>query len=57
MQFYKIKVLKQGSAHSSSFNLRSNPETIADHNDPYRVSWVTSIPEDEQVVVGEKVRG
>ncbi|CAG8438531.1 16245_t:CDS:2 [Acaulospora morrowiae] len=36
-----------------SFNKASHPETIADHNDPYKVDW-TVIDEDAEYYVGEK---
>ncbi|KAJ1903735.1 actin-like protein arp8, partial [Coemansia sp. IMI 209127] len=38
-----------------TYNKQSKPETIVDHNDPFRVEWIPSSEIEEDYVVGERV--
>ncbi|KAJ2663544.1 actin-like protein arp8 [Coemansia sp. RSA 1200] len=38
-----------------SYNKQSRPETIADHNDPFRVEWIPASEIEDDCVVGERV--
>lgn len=41
MRFYKRRILPNSHDLVVGFNSRVVPETIADHNDPYRVEWTS----------------
>ncbi|KAF8825768.1 hypothetical protein HHX47_DHR6000233 [Lentinula edodes] len=54
MRFYKLRVTPNAANIASTFNGPFRPEIIAEHNDPYRVDWISSST-DEEVLVGDKV--
>ncbi|KZS90775.1 actin-like ATPase domain-containing protein [Sistotremastrum niveocremeum HHB9708] len=54
MRFYKLRISRDARKNATAFNKRSKPEIIHDHNDPYRVQWVTTPPAGD-IVVGERV--
>ncbi|KAJ3786868.1 hypothetical protein GGU10DRAFT_350434 [Lentinula aff. detonsa] len=53
MRFYKLRVTPNAGNIASTFNEPFKPEIIAEHNDPYRVDWISSSTDDE-VLVGDK---
>ncbi|KAJ4469585.1 hypothetical protein J3R30DRAFT_3713806 [Lentinula aciculospora] len=53
MRFYKLRVTPNAANIASTFNEPFKPEIIAEHNDPYRVDWISSST-DEDVLVGDK---
>ena len=55
MRFYKLRVTPNAAHIASTFNEQFKPETIQEHNDPFRVDWITEPPDSEDVLVGEKV--
>ena len=55
MRFYKLRVTTNAATVASQFNEQFKPETIPEANDPFRVDWITSTPEDEYIV-GDRVR-
>uniref|UniRef100_A0A0W0G785 Uncharacterized protein n=1 Tax=Moniliophthora roreri TaxID=221103 RepID=A0A0W0G785_MONRR len=52
MRFYKLRVTPNASNIATTFNEQFKPEYIQEHNDPYRVDWITDNKED--ILVGEK---
>lgn len=54
MKTAKRRPVANAQTQVLSFNKSSQPETIADHNDPYKVDW-TQIEEGVEYYVGEKV--
>ncbi|KAJ1666463.1 actin-like protein arp8 [Coemansia sp. RSA 1813] len=38
-----------------TYNKQSKPETIVDHNDPFRIEWIPSSEIEEDHLIGEKV--
>lgn len=54
MRFYKLRVTTNAATVASTFNEQFKPEIIPEANDPFRVDWITSTPDDEYLV-GEKV--
>lgn len=52
MDFYKLRITPNASNVASAFNDSFKPELIPEHNDPYRVDWIT--PSSEELLVGEK---
>ena len=55
MRFYKLRVTTNAPTAASTFNDQFKPETIPEYNDPFRVDWITSAP-DNDCLVGDKVR-
>ncbi|CAG8632210.1 16864_t:CDS:10 [Racocetra fulgida] len=54
MKTSKRRPVANAQAQVLSFNKSAHPETIADHNDPYKVDW-TVVDENVDYYVGEKV--
>ncbi|CAG8833969.1 40652_t:CDS:2, partial [Gigaspora margarita] len=54
MKTSKRRPVANAQAQVLSFNKSARPETIADHNDPYKVDW-TVVDENVNYYVGEKV--
>ncbi|EEB93425.1 hypothetical protein MPER_07917, partial [Moniliophthora perniciosa FA553] len=52
MRFYKLRVTPNASNIATTFNEQFKPEYIQEHNDPYRVDWITD--DKEGVLFGEK---
>ncbi|KIM90506.1 hypothetical protein PILCRDRAFT_812253 [Piloderma croceum F 1598] len=55
MRFYKLKVTPNAANIASTFNEPFMPEIIQEYNDPFSVDWITDLPENDEVLVGEKV--
>ena len=55
MRFYKLRVTPNAANVASTFNEQFKPEIILDHNDPFRVDWITEPSENGDVLVGERV--
>ncbi|KAK9453505.1 hypothetical protein V1511DRAFT_81987 [Dipodascopsis uninucleata] len=53
MRFYKRRVPSNSYESVLSYNRRTSPEDIADHNDPYRIEW-TDVSSAPKVVIGER---
>ncbi|KAK9459618.1 uncharacterized protein V1516DRAFT_708637 [Lipomyces oligophaga] len=53
MRFYKRRVASNAHESVLSFNKRTVPEEIPDHNDPNRTEWTTVTP-DDKLFVGDK---
>lgn len=53
MRFYKLRVTSNAAQIASTFNEQFMPEIILDHNDPYRMEWVTQPT--EEIYVGDAV--
>ncbi|KAK9253562.1 hypothetical protein V1507DRAFT_458275 [Lipomyces tetrasporus] len=53
MRFYKRRVASNSHDSVLSYNKRTTPENIPDHNDPYRIEW-TDVSAGPNIVVGEK---
>ncbi|KIP07419.1 hypothetical protein PHLGIDRAFT_127629 [Phlebiopsis gigantea 11061_1 CR5-6] len=53
MRFYKLRVTTNAPNTASIFNEQFKPEAIPEVNDPFRVDWITS-PPDEDTLVGDK---
>lgn len=53
MRFYKLRVTSNAAQIASTFNEQFKPEIILDHNDPYRVEWITNPT--EELYVGDTV--
>ncbi|KAJ7623175.1 hypothetical protein FB45DRAFT_924792 [Roridomyces roridus] len=51
MRFYKLRVTANAANVASTFNEQFQPETIAEHNDPYQLEW---IQDGSDVLVGDK---
>lgn len=54
MKASKRRPVANAQSQVHSFNKSAHPETIADHNDPYRIDW-TVVDDDAEYYVGEKV--
>ncbi|GBB85001.1 hypothetical protein RclHR1_11590005 [Rhizophagus clarus] len=53
MKASKRRPVANAQSQVHSFNKSAHPETIADHNDPYRIDW-TIADDDVEYYVGEK---
>ncbi|CAG8776492.1 9652_t:CDS:1, partial [Dentiscutata heterogama] len=53
MKTSKRRPVANAQAQVLSFNKSARPETIADHNDPYKVDW-NEVDENVNYYVGEK---
>jgi len=56
MRFYKLKVTPNAANIASTFNESFVPEIIQEYNDPFSVDWITDLPDNDTVLVGEKVQ-
>jgi hypothetical protein len=56
MRFYKLKVTPNAANIASTFNEPFMPEIIQEYNDPFSVDWITDLPDNDEVLVGEKVQ-
>ncbi len=54
MKASKRRPVANAQSQVHSFNKAAHPETIADHNDPYKVDW-TMVDDDTEYYIGEKV--
>ena len=54
MKASKRRPVANAQSQVHSFNKAAHPETIADHNDPYKIDW-TLVDGDTEYYVGEKV--
>eukprot|EP00158_Paraphelidium_tribonemae_P005066 Partr_v1_DN27140_c0_g1_i1_m15979 putative actin-related protein len=54
MKAYKFRSVPNGTQQVQSFNDGSEAETIADHNDPYRVDWLDPSKLKDDAVYGER---
>ncbi|KAK7056412.1 Actin-like protein arp8 [Paramarasmius palmivorus] len=52
MRFYKLRVTPNASNIATTFNEQFKPEYIQEHNDPYRIEWITD--NKDEALVGEK---
>lgn len=54
MKFYKRRILPNSHDICVGFNSRSLPESIPEHNDPYRVEWTDVAEEKKKYYTGHK---